>query len=394
MTQPVVRLKAHEDRRLRAGHPWFYTNEVDTGRTPLRELAPGDVCRIEDSRGAVLGLATVNPHALLCGRMLTGRSDATIDGAWLARRLRQALAAREAVYDAPFYRLVYGEADGLPGLVIDRYGEYLVVQMATAGMDRLKAELLAAIHEVVAPRGIWLGNDVPAREAEGLPAYTEAVGEVPAVVEVLEGGVRFGVSLQHGQKTGWFYDQRDNRDRLARYARGGKVLDVCCYVGAWSLRAMHFGAASATGVDTSATVLDAAQANATANGYAFEALQGRALDVLQKLHDDGRRFELVVVDPPALVKRKKDHAAGLAHYQRLNRAALDLVTPGGVLVSCSCSFHVTADELQRVLLRASRASGRHLAILEQGGQGPDHPVQPAIPETRYLKAFYCRVGVD
>ncbi|TAM11187.1 MAG: class I SAM-dependent rRNA methyltransferase [Nevskiaceae bacterium] len=394
MTQKSVSLKPHEDRRLRAGHLWFYTNEIDTQRTPLRDIEPGTLCRVEDARGAVLGLATVNPHTLLCGRLLTRRADAQIDADWFTQRIVEARTARDAVYPDPFYRLVYGEADALPGLVVDRYGDYLAVQITTAGMECFKTDILSALQAVFAPRGMWIGNDVPMRELEGLPAYTEAVGEVPDTVEVVEGGVRFAVSLKSGQKTGWFYDQRDNRDRLARYAHGARVLDVCCYAGGWGLRAMAFGASDVAGVDTSAAALEQATANAAMNGYAFEPLQGRALDVMKRLNETQRRFELVIVDPPALVKRKKDHTAGLIHYQRLNRAALDLVAPGGVLVSCSCSFHVTAEELQRAVLRASREAGKRLAILEQGGQGPDHPVHPAIPETRYLKALFCRVGAE
>lgn len=391
---PVLRLKSHEDRRLRAGHLWVYSNEIDSARTPLGGIEPGQLCRLEDARGGALGVATVNPHALLCARLLSGRGDASIDADWLLRRLRAALAARQAVYTAPFYRLVYGEADGLPGLVVDRYGDVLVAQLATAGMERLKPLILQALQTLLQPRGVVLRNDVPMREAEGLPLYVETQGDVPEQVEIDEEGVRFRVPLLGGQKTGWFFDQRDNRDRLRRYARGARVLDVYSYVGAWALRAAAFGAAAVTSLDASASALETAAGNAALNGVALETLTGSAQEVLSSLAAEGRRFELVIVDPPALIKRKKDHAAGLAHYERLNRAALALLEPGGVLVSCSCSFHLDATELQRTLLRASRADGRRLALLEQGGQGPDHPVHPAIAETRYLKALYARVAAE
>ncbi|HEX7382383.1 MAG TPA: class I SAM-dependent rRNA methyltransferase [Nevskiaceae bacterium] len=387
-----IRLKPHEDRRLRAGHLWIYSNEVDTGRTPLQSVVPGSVCRVEDARGAPLGLASVNPHALLCARLLTRRADAVIDEAWLLRRLQRALRARTSVYSAPFYRLVYGEGDGLPGLVVDRYGDYLAVQLNTAGMEVLRGAILSALHALLQPRGIVLRNDSPARNPEGLPLYDEVVGEVPAEVELREGDTTFKVSLRSGQKTGWFFDQRDNRDRLQRYAHGARVLDVCCYTGAWALRALAAGAKSACAVDSSAEALAAVRANAELNGTGLEARRGRALEVLEQLHAEHRQYDLVVVDPPALVKRRRDHAPGLAHYRRLNQLAIRLLAPGGVLVSCSCSFHVTADELQQVLLRASTSLGRRLVILEQGGPGPDHPVHPAIPETRYLKAFFCRAG--
>jgi len=389
-----LRLKPHEDRRLRAGHLWVYSNEIDGGHTPLAAFAPGALCRLEDSRGAALGVATVNPHALLCARLLTGRGDAVIDAEWLLRRLRAALLAREAVYAQPYYRLVYSEADGLPGLVVDRYGDVLVVQLATAGMEGLKPQVLEALQALLSPRGIWLRNDVAMRQAEGLSLYTEAVGEVPDTIEIDEGGVRFRVPLKSGQKTGWFFDQRDNRARLTRYATGARVLDVYSYVGAWGLRAAGYGAAEVSCIDASTAALEVVAANATLNDRTVETLPGQALEVMHSLAQQQRRFSLVIVDPPALIKRKKDHRAGLAHYERVNRAALALLEPGGVLVSCSCSFHLDAAELQRALLRAARADGRRLVILEQGGQGPDHPVHPAIPETRYLKAFYCRVAFE
>ncbi|MDE2149095.1 MAG: class I SAM-dependent rRNA methyltransferase [Gammaproteobacteria bacterium] len=390
MKLPPLRLKPHEDRRLRAGHLWVYANEVDTDRTPLTGFAAGALCRVEDVRGAVLGVAYVNPHTLLCARLLSGRGEAQIDRDWIARRLRAALALREAVYDRPYYRLIHGEGDGLPGLVVDRYGDQLVVQINTAGFERLKAPLLEALGEVVVPQGIRLRNDTPMRRIEGLSLYLETIGAAAEWIELDEGGVRFTVPLASSQKTGWFFDQRDNRERLARYARGARVLDLYAYIGAWGLRAAGLGAAGVVCADASASALEAARANADLNGVTLETLQGQALEVLKALAAEERRFELVIVDPPALIKRKRDAASGLSHYQRLNRAALELVTPGGVLVSCSCSFHLDAAELQRVLLRAARGAGRRLQILEIGGQGPDHPVHPAIPETRYLKAFFCR----
>jgi 23S rRNA (cytosine1962-C5)-methyltransferase len=390
----TLRLKPHEERRLRAGHLWVYSNEVDITHTPLKTLPAGALCRLEDSRGKPLGTGYVNPHALLCARLLTGQADAVIDADWFARRLRAAAGMRERVYGQPYYRMVHGEADGLPGLVIDRYGDVLVVQIGTAGMEQLKAPLLDALQAEFKPRGIVLRNDSPAREAEGLPLYVEDIGSVPESVIIEEGGVRFEVAMHGGQKTGWFYDQHDNRDRLSRYARDARVLDVFSYVGGWALRAHAFGAKDLTCVDSSAAALDAAEHNASLNGATLETVKGQAIDVLRTFVTESRRFDLVVVDPPALIKRKKDHAEGLSLYARLNRAAVSLLAPGGILVSCSCSYHLEADELQRVLLRESRAGSRRLQILEQGGQGPDHPIHPAIPETRYLKAYFCAVALE
>ncbi len=395
MTDIVLRLKAQEERRLRAGHLWVYSNEIDTERSPLKTLPAGALCRLVDSRGKPLGTAYVNPHALLCARVLTGQADAVIDADWFARRLRTAAAMRQRIYgDQPWYRLVHGEGDGLPGLVIDRYGDVYVVQIGTAGMENLKGPLLDALQAEFKPRGIVLRNDSAAREAEDLPQYVEDIGAVPQTVLIEEGGVRFEVAMHGGQKTGWFYDQHDNRDRLARYARDARVLDVFSYAGGWALRAHGFGAKEVACVDSSASALEAAAHNASLNGAKLETLKGQALDVLRQLDVEGRRFDVVVVDPPALIKRKKDHAEGLSLYSRLNRAAFELLAPGGILVSCSCSYHLEAAELQRVLLRESRAAGRRLQILEQGGQGPDHPVHPAIPETRYLKAYFCAALQD
>jgi 23S rRNA (cytosine1962-C5)-methyltransferase len=389
---PVLRLKPREERRLRMGHVWVYSNEIDIAQTPLKGIVPGTLCRFEEARGKPLGVGYVNPNTLLCGRLLTGKGDAKIDVDWLARRIESALALRSRLYPTPHYRLVYGDSDGLPGLVVDRYGDVLVVQITTAGMEQLKAQVLEALHSVIKPAGILLRNDTASRELEGLPLYEEIVGAVPDQAQVVEGGCQFAAPIRSGQKTGWFYDQGDNRARLQRYVKGARVLDVFSYVGAWAVRAGKFGAQSISCVDSSEPALMAAHENAERNGLELEAIQGQALEVMKALRSDGRQFEVVVVDPPALIKRRKDYEAGVEHYATLNRAALNLLTPDGVLVSCSCSHHMEEESLQRVLLREARRNGRRLQLLERGEQGPDHPVHPAIPETRYLKAFFCRAS--
>ncbi|AXQ29773.1 class I SAM-dependent rRNA methyltransferase [Solimonas sp. K1W22B-7] len=385
-----LKLKPREDRRLRAGHLWVYSNELQTD-AQFRAIAPGSLCRVSDDRGKPLGVGYVNPHALLSVRILAGNADTTIDAAWFARRIEAALALRQRLYDAPFYRLVHGESDGLPGLVVDRYGDWCAVQLGTAGMENLKAEVIQALQDVLKPRGILLRNDGGLRELEGLPAYVETVGEVPDEVELLESGVRFVAPLKSGQKTGWFYDQHDNRDRLGRYVRGARVLDVFSYVGGWAIRSAAFGASAVTCIDSSQPALDAARRAAALNGFEIETIRDDALDALKQLRREQRQFEVVVVDPPALIKRKKDYEAGLEHYAALNRAALQLLPADGILIACSCSHHLEAEALQRILLRESRNAGRRLQILEQGAQSADHPVHPAIPETRYLKAYTCRV---
>jgi len=387
----TLRLKLQEERRLRAGHLWAYSNEIDTAATPIRGITPGSLCQLQDARGKPMGIATVNPHVLLAVRVLSGGGDAVIDEDWFERRLRQALALREKIFPSPHYRLVFGESDGLPGLVVDRFGEYLVAQITTAGMEALKPVLLPALEKVLKPRGILFRNDTAMRATEGLPSEDMLVGEMPDWVRVEESGVPFDAPLKGGQKTGWFYDQRANRDRLAPYAKGARVLDVFSYVGGWALRSARFGATAVTCVDASEPALVAARRSADLNGVELETIRGDALEAMKVLRAEGRQFDLVIVDPPALIKRKKDEEAGLAHYGALNRAAMHLLSADGVLVSCSCSHHLSEEQLQRILLRESRQAGRRLQILERGEQGPDHPVHPAIAETRYLKAFYCRL---
>ncbi|TJY61046.1 class I SAM-dependent rRNA methyltransferase [Sinimarinibacterium sp. CAU 1509] len=386
----TLKLRAREERRLRAGHLWAYSNEIDTDER-YKTIEPGTLCRLLDSRGKPLGVGYVNPRTLLALRLLSSDVSAPLDQAWFERRIAAALALRERIYPGPYYRLVYGEADGLPGLVVDRYGAVCVVQITTAGIERLKDVVLAALQAVLKPEGIVLRNDSSARELEGLPAYTEVVGTVPDRVEIDEDGVRYALSLTAGQKTGFFFDQRDNRTRLQRYVRGRSVLDVFSYVGAWALRSAHYGASKVSCIDSSESALDAAKANAALNGVELEAIRGDALAAMKALRGDARTFDVIVVDPPALIKRRKDHDAGIEHYAALNRAAMQLLPGDGILISCSCSHHLEPEQLQRVLLREARAAGRRLQILEQGGQGPDHPVHPAIVETRYLKAFVCRV---
>ena len=391
---PTIVLRRHEERRLRRGHLWVYSNEVDTERTPLREFAPGDPVNVVASGGSVLGSGYVNPHSLICARLVSDRPDTILDRALLTSRLDAALALREALYDRPCYRLVHGEGDGLPGLVVDRYGDVLVVQANTAGIERCRDDLLAVLAERLAPTAILLRNDSPLRAIEGLELGVETVhGTLPEHLAVEEGGLRFEVPAEGGQKTGWFFDQRPNRDRLARYVRGGRVLDLFSYVGAWGLRAAAAGAREVLCVDSSAPALAQLEANANANGLGERVTtrRGDAFEVLRELREGGGgKYDVVVVDPPALIKRRKDHKAGSEAYRRLNRLALQLLAPGGIVLTSSCSFHLSRDEFRVALERAAVQADVPLQILEQGHQGPDHPVHPAIPETDYLKCLVAR----
>ena len=393
---PVLKLKRGEDRRIRAGHPWVFSNEIDNVATPLASIAPGAAVRIVSDRDQFLGHAYVNPHALICARIVGRDAEQGLDRSLIVHRLNVALALRERLSLEPYYRLVFGEADGLPGLVLDRYGDTVVGQIATFGMEVLRKDIEAAVRTVLSPKGLFWKNDSGARDLEQLEQSADvAFGEVPDEVSVLEGGLRFVAPLRGGQKTGWFYDQTANRARLARYLWAGvRVLDVCSYVGAWAVTAMARGASSARCVDASEPALAYARHNAAANDVDIETTEGDAFDALKALHEQGERYDVVILDPPAFIKRKKDIPQGQAAYRKLNQLALNLIDRDGLLVSCSCSYHLSADDLAAAIQGAARHTGRFVQILEAAGQSPDHPVHPAIPETRYLKAFFCRVTRD
>jgi 23S rRNA (cytosine1962-C5)-methyltransferase len=388
---PVLRLKRNEDRRLHAGHLWVFSNEVDTQQTPLPKFKAGELVRVLAHNDRALGLAYVNPKSLISARML--QTWTMPDAAWFAARIRVALALRERLYADPYYRVVYGESDGLPGLVVDRYGSQCVVQIGTAGMELLKPHIQEAVLRVLECDALLFKNDSGAREMEGLPNYVEAVkGTFDELGLVIEDGLKFSAPLAEGQKTGWFFDQAANRRALPKYVRSGaRVLDVFSYLGAWAVRAAKSGASEVISVDSSASALELAARNGERNGVTVSTRKGDAFDVLEQLAQEPGRFDVVIVDPPAFAKRRKDLPKALAAYKRLNQLAMQLVSSDGILVSCSCSYHVSADDLQDAIAKAARAADKHLQILEFGGQAPDHPVHPAIPETRYLKAYFCRV---
>lgn len=391
----MLRLKRGEERRLAAGHLWIFSNEIDTEATPLSAFAPGDPVRVESDRGRFLGYAYVNPHSLIAARIVGRDADHPLDKSLLVHRLQVALSLRRRLFEQPCYRLAYGESDGLPGVVVDRYGDVLVGQIATAGMERLKGELTAALERVVHPSGMLWRNDSGARDLEGLPKYVErALGEVPDTVEVVENGARFRVPVLAGQKTGWFFDQAANRRQFLEYVAGGRVLDVFSYLGAWGIQAARHGAADVTCVDSSPAALELLQHNADANEVRLKLLKGDAFDVLESLHEARERFDVVVLDPPAFIKRRKDIPKGQAAYRRLNQLGMQLLSHDGLMVSSSCSYHLAEADLLAGIQKAARHVGRFVQVLAFGGQAPDHPVHPAIPETRYLKAFFCRVVQD
>jgi len=388
---PLV-LNPNAERRLRSGHVWIYSNEIDTKKSPLKDFENGQQVMVHAANGKPLGIAYINPHTLICARMIS--REHLLDKSLLVHRLNIALALRERIFGAPYYRLVYGDSDALPGLVVDRFGDYLVVQINTAGMERVLDDIVTALCQVIKPRGILLKNDSRVRASEGLEEYVRvAFGEVPEFVELIENNCRFAAPLYTGQKTGWFYDHRTARAQLGPYVKGRRVLDVFSYIGGWGLQAAINGATEVTFIDSSAFALECVQRNAELNNVAgiVKTIEGSAFDVLKELHERDEKFDTIILDPPAFIPRRKDIKAGSEAYRRINELAMRLLTRDGFLISGSCSLHLSRGDLVDILRAASRHLDRQLQVLEQHGQGADHPVHPAIAETEYLKSVFCRV---
>ncbi|ANF59231.1 class I SAM-dependent rRNA methyltransferase [Halotalea alkalilenta] len=396
MTQRL-RLKKNADRRLKAGHLWLYSNEIDIAVTPLKGFEAGAQALVEEANGRAIGVAYVNPNSLICARVVSRDPSLRLDRSLLVHRFKQALGLRQRLFDKPFYRLIHGEGDLLPGLVIDRFGDVLVVQLNTLGMDRLRDEIVDALEKVLKPRVIVLRNDSSGRRLEQLEQGVEVVkGEFDGEIELEENGVRFRASAVDGQKTGWFYDHRVNRAWLNGLVQGQRVLDVFSYVGGWGVQAAAHGASQVVCVDSSARALEAVAGNAELNGVAerVSTLESDAFEALASLKAAGEQFDIVVLDPPAFIRKRKDIPNGERAYGRLNREAMRLLGRDGLLVSASCSMHLAPERLVDVVRGAARHQDRHAQILFDGRQGPDHPVHPAIPETAYLKALGVRVFRD
>ena len=392
---PALYLKRGEDTRLRAGHLWVFSNEVDVARSPLSGFEPGQVCAILDSRDKPIGVGYVNPNSLICARLVSRGLDHALDKSLFVHRLNVALALRERLYDEPYYRLVFGESDGLPGLTIDRFGDVLVAQATTAGMDRLKDEITEAVVKVLKPRQLWWKNDASIRAMENLAEHVElGVGEPgsePLVVR--EAGLEFECDPVGGQKTGWFYDQRGNRDHLEHLVKGKRVLDMFSYLGGWGLRAAAFGASEVVCVDSSAAAVAAIGRNASRNGLdgRVSAVRADAFDYLKALREKREHFDVVILDPPAFVKRKKDLSEGRVAYRRLNELGMQVLARDGILITCSCSYHMPRSVLLDGVQQAARHLDRQAQLLLNLQQGPDHPIHPAIAETEYLKGFILRI---
>ena len=383
----LIRLNPGQGRRLKSGHPWAFSNEIHM-LPEYRALPAGAPVRLEGDDGWRFGTFMFNPHSLIAARLLDRDPGAAIDAAWVQARVESAAALRARVTDSVFHRLVHAEADRLPGLVIDRYGEVLVLQANTAGMERLTPEIVAALVAVLGPRAIVARNDSPVRAHEGLPERVELLHGRDAAAVVEEGGVAFEIDPLSGQKTGFYFDQRPNRDRVASLAAGARVLDVFCHIGAFGLRCAAAGAVAVTLVDSSAPALERAAFAADRNGFSSVVSQrrGDAFEVMGELAEEGEVFDIVVCDPPAFAKSKKDQAAGLRAYGRMARLAAPLVAPGGFLFVASCSYHAPVEMFAAAIAEGVQRARREGRVLFSGGAGPDHPVHPLLPESAYLKS--------
>ena len=392
-TRPRIAMRTGAEKRVANGHPWAYSNEIEM-TDAAKALPPGEIVTLLRADGRTLGAALFNPHSLIAARMLSRDPTAEANPRFFERRLQRALKLRDRLVGVPCYRLAHAEADGLPGVVIDRFGDVVVVEINSAGMDRLAEPLVAAIETVLKPQTILVRGEGSARQMEGLaPMSRFARGELTGPIEISENGARFLADPASGQKTGWYYDQRDNRALMARFAKGGSFLDHYSYTGGFGIQAAAAGATEVLAIDRSEPALALLQQAAVLNGV--DALvsmhKGEAFDALEVLIKEKRRFDIVSADPPAFVKSKKDLKVGSKAYRKLARLACQAVAPGGLLFIASCSHNMPVADFAQQVSRGVYEGGRAAKLLYATGAAPDHPVHPFLPESAYLKALILQV---
>ena len=384
-----VKLRKTRETSVRAGHPWIYASEIDAVQGDFEN---GDIVEVLNYKGNYIGRAFYNPQSVISIRMLTTK-DEPCDRNFFRRRIQDAWEYRCNLCDPGSCRLIYSESDFLPGLVVDKFGDYLVMQTLSLGIERIKDMIVELLVEVVNPKGIYERSDVPVRRHEGLEMTSGLLyGEIPERIDMRENGILFSVDVINGQKTGFFLDQKQNRAGLEQFCKGAKVLDCFCHNGSFSLHAAKFGAKSVLGVDISEDALVVARENARRNGLdnvTFEA--HNCFDHLRELTDAGEKFDVVILDPPAFTKSKNTVPSALRGYKEINLRGLKLVRPGGYLVTCSCSQHVSTEMFQNMINEAVRDSKSRVRMIEYRTQAYDHPILPAAPETKYLKCMYLQV---
>ncbi|HTF99956.1 MAG TPA: class I SAM-dependent rRNA methyltransferase [Nitrospirota bacterium] len=385
----TVRLQQKEERRIARGHPWIFSNEL---KDLPKNLEPGSIVDVLDSAGKFVGRGYANPRSLITVRVLTRKNDEGIDGDFFKRRIKAALELRRDFGFGASFRAVYSEGDGLPGLVVDKYSDTLVIQSLTAGIDRLIELIIPALEEHLAPRAVVLRNDAGARDLEGLPREKRVIrGEVTGPIAIEESGISYLVDVLEGQKTGFFFDQRENRLALRDYVRGRRTLDCFCYIGAWSLSALRFGASEVLGIDSSEKAVSAARENAARNKLNARFAAADVFDELRALEKSRERFGCIILDPPAFVKSRSKVREALKGYKEINLRAMKLLEPGGVLVTCSCSHHIDEELFREMLIDAAWSAGRRVRVFEVRTQARDHPVLLAARETQYLKCFILAI---
>ncbi|HIJ96960.1 MAG TPA: class I SAM-dependent rRNA methyltransferase [Desulfuromonadales bacterium] len=383
-----ITLNKNEERRIKAGHPWVFSNEI---REVSGERTAGIAAELYDAAGGFIGVGHYNPHSLIAFRLLSRQHEDIDTLEFFESRIAAALAHRQTRYPGlSSFRAVYGESDFLPGLVVDAYGDCLSVQLLSAGMDCRRELIVAALRKACEPSGIIARNDVAVRKLEGLEEQIELLwGDVPEMIEMTENGLRFRVNLREGQKTGAFLDQKQNHLLLREICIGKNVLDCFCYTGGWAIHAASFGASTVIGIDISARAIGQASSNATLNKFSeritFEECD--AFERLRLLHQEGQGFGVIVMDPPAFVKSRKNIAEATKGYLTINRRALELLEPGGYLISCSCSYHMGRDAFRDILIQAARLAKREVRLVETCSQAADHPVLLSFPESEYLKCY-------
>ncbi len=390
---PAVKLKQGCAKRAKSGSPWIFSNEIDmTAET--KNIPAGTLIRLYDANDTFIGVGSFNPHSLISFRKMSADPQTEINSTFFAKKIRRCVDLRNALVNSPFYRLVHSEGDGLPGLIIDRFDDIVACQLNTAGTDALKQEIVDALDEVLHPSCIVLRAESSARSLEGLdPLYEIAKGTLPDVVSVRENGIYFFADLKEGQKTGWFYDQRENRSFVGRLAPNKRCIDFYTYAGGFALHMGIGHAKEIIGVDRSESALALAQKAAEKNDLTGKCswIKDNAFDVLENMNKDKEKFGIVVCDPPAFAKVKKDIAAGLRGYRKVARLAAGLVEKNGILALGSCSHHVKPNEFFTECMRGLTEAGKTGRVILQAGAGPDHPVHPLLPETAYLKMLVCQL---
>ena len=385
---PTILLQPGRDRRLRAGHPWAFASDLRLDAA-AKALAPGSVVNLADAQGRFIGTASFNFHSLIAARLFTQHPDSALDAEFFAGRLRAALAWRAKLYAEPYYRLIHAEGDGLPGFIVDRFGDVLAVQANTAGAETLLPALLAASRRELEPVAIVVRRDGDVRKLEGLETGEAEVahGTVPAGLAVREGGLSFPLDPMAGQKTGWYFDLEPARGQMAKLAQGGSMLDLYCHTGAFGVRAAAAGATDVLCVDRSEPALALARAAAEANGVATRSRfrRGEVFAELERLAAEKIRFDAVIADPPSFVKSKKELAAGARGYRKLARMAAAVTAQSGFLFIASCSHNMPDALFGEEVAAGLAAANRTGRILFSGGAGPDHPVPPQLPESAYIK---------